>query len=118
VKGRRLDGVAPAGPARSHASSRLDKIGHRRLQLPGFAMMALCFLIVAAIPRHDHSGRPVPAGLRDQLLLHRVRPNMTTFVMPGELYQVTMRATEHGVSAGIDKLGAFIGVFLFPLLND
>ena len=43
---------------------------------------------------------------------------MTTFVMPSELYPVSMRATGHGISAGIGKLGAFIGVFLFPLLND
>jgi nitrate/nitrite transporter NarK len=27
-----------------------------------------------------------------------------------------MRATGHGISAGIGKLGAFIGVFLFPVL--
>jgi PHS family inorganic phosphate transporter-like MFS transporter len=45
-------------------------------------------------------------------------PNMTTFVMPSELYPVSMRATGHGISAGIGKLGAFIGVFLFPVLND
>jgi MFS transporter, PHS family, inorganic phosphate transporter len=45
-------------------------------------------------------------------------PNMTTFVMPSELYPVSMRATGHGISAGVGKLGAFIGVFLFPLLND
>jgi hypothetical protein len=44
-------------------------------------------------------------------------PNMTTFVMPSELYPVSMRATGHGISAGIGKLGAFIGVFLFPVLN-
>jgi MFS family permease len=43
---------------------------------------------------------------------------MTTFVMPSELYPVTMRATGHGISAGVGKLGAFIGVFLFPLLSD
>ena len=45
-------------------------------------------------------------------------PNMTTFVMPSELYPVSMRATGHGISAGIGKLGAFIGVFLFPLLQS
>ena len=28
-----------------------------------------------------------------------------------------MRATGHGISAGIGKLGAFIGVFLFPVLS-
>jgi hypothetical protein len=31
---------------------------------------------------------------------------MTTFVMPSELYPVTMRATGHGISAGVGKLGA------------
>ena len=45
-------------------------------------------------------------------------PNMTTFVMPSEVFPVTMRATGHGISAGIGKLGAFIGVFLFPLLQS
>jgi len=29
-----------------------------------------------------------------------------------------MRATGHGISAGVGKLGAFIGVFLFPILSD
>ena len=44
-------------------------------------------------------------------------PNMTTFVLPSELYPVNMRATGHGISAGVGKLGAFIGVFLFPVLQ-
>jgi hypothetical protein len=38
--------------------------------------------------------------------------------MPSELFPVTMRATGHGISAGVGKLGAFIGVFLFPLLSS
>jgi hypothetical protein len=38
--------------------------------------------------------------------------------MPSELYPVSMRATGHGISAGIGKFGAFIGVFLFPVLNS
>src|SRR5512142_221647 len=32
------------------AIARLDRIGHRRLQLLGFAMMGACFLVIAAIP--------------------------------------------------------------------
>ena len=42
---------------------------------------------------------------------------MTTFVIPSEVCPVSMRATGHGISAGIGKFGAFIGVFLFPLLQ-
>src|SRR5215471_16712277 len=29
---------------------RLDRIGHRKLQLTGFAVVGLCFLVIAAIP--------------------------------------------------------------------
>jgi nitrate/nitrite transporter NarK len=45
-------------------------------------------------------------------------PNVTTFVLPGELFPTRVRATGHGISAGIGKLGAFIGVFLFPVLQQ
>ncbi len=37
--------------------------------------------------------------------------------MPSELFPVSLRATGHGISAGVGKFGAFIGVFLFPLLQ-
>ena len=39
-------------------------------------------------------------------------------MLPGELYPVSVRATGHGISAGIGKFGAFVGVFLFPVLKD
>ena len=56
------------------AIARLDRIGHRKLQLVGFAVMALCFADHRGSAGHDHHGGPVPAGLRGELLLHRVRP--------------------------------------------
>jgi hypothetical protein len=40
---------------------------------------------------------------------------VTTFVTPTEVYGVGERSTAHGISAGVGKLGAFIGVFVFPL---
>jgi MFS transporter, PHS family, inorganic phosphate transporter len=42
--------VPAAVPGYLLAIARLDKIGHRRLQLLGFAVMGLCFLIIAAVP--------------------------------------------------------------------
>ena len=93
------------------------RIGHWRLQWTGFEIMAACFVIIAAVP-----GMTTTVALF--LLVYEVSyyytefgPNMTTFVMPSELYSVAMRATGHGISAGIGKLGAFIGVFLFPVLS-
>ena len=44
-------------------------------------------------------------------------PNMTTFVLPSEVFPVSMRTTGHGIAAGVGKLGAFIGVFLVPQLQ-
>jgi MFS transporter, PHS family, inorganic phosphate transporter len=110
--------VVAAVPGYVLAIARLDKIGHRRLQLLGFAMMALCFLIIAAIPGMTTLVVPFLLVYGVSYFFTEFGPNMTTFVMPSELYPVTMRATGHGISAGIGKLGAFIGVFLFPLLND
>jgi MFS family permease len=110
--------VVAAVPGYVLAIAKLDKIGHRRLQLLGFAMMGLCFLIIAAVPGLTTAVVPFLLVYGVSYFFTEFGPNMTTFVMPSELYPVSMRATGHGISAGVGKLGAFIGVFLFPLLND
>jgi len=109
--------VVAAVPGYLLAIARLDRIGHRKLQLLGFAMMAACFLIIAAVPGMTTMVVPFLLVYGVSYFFTEFGPNMTTFVMPSELYPVTMRATGHGISAGIGKLGAFIGVFVFPLLQ-
>jgi MFS transporter, PHS family, inorganic phosphate transporter len=109
--------VVAAVPGYILAIARLDRIGHRKLQLAGFAMMAICFLIIAAIPGMTTAVVPFLLVYGVSYFFTEFGPNMTTFVMPSELYPVSMRTTGHGISAGIGKLGAFIGVFLFPLLQ-
>ena len=109
--------VVAAVPGYVLAIAKLDKIGHRRLQLLGFAMMGLCFLVIAAVPGLTTMVVPFLLVYGVSYFFTEFGPNMTTFVMPSELYPVTMRATGHGISAGVGKLGAFIGVFLFPLLQ-
>jgi MFS transporter, PHS family, inorganic phosphate transporter len=110
--------VVAAVPGYLLAIARLDKIGHRRLQLLGFAMMGLCFLIIAAVPGLTTVVVPFLLVYGVSYFFTEFGPNMTTFVMPSEIYPVSMRATGHGISAGVGKLGAFIGVFLFPILSD
>jgi PHS family inorganic phosphate transporter-like MFS transporter len=110
--------VVAAVPGYLLAIARLDRIGHRKLQLGGFVMMALCFLIIAAVPGMTTMVVPFLLVYGVSYFFTEFGPNMTTFVLPSELYPVSMRTTGHGISAGIGKLGAFIGVFLFPLLND
>ncbi len=109
--------VVAAVPGYVLAIAKLDRIGHKKLQLTGFAMMAACFLIIAVVPGMTTTVAPFLLVYGVSYFFTEFGPNMTTFVMPSELYPVTMRATGHGISAGIGKFGAFIGVFLFPLLQ-
>jgi MFS transporter, PHS family, inorganic phosphate transporter len=110
--------VVAAVPGYALGIARLDKVGHRRLQLLGFAMMALCFAVIGLVPGMTTLVVPFLLVYGVSYFFTEFGPNMTTFVMPSELYPVSMRATGHGISAGIGKFGAFIGVFLFPLLNS
>jgi MFS transporter, PHS family, inorganic phosphate transporter len=110
--------LVAAVPGYALAITRLDRFGHRRLQLVGFAMMALCFALIAAIPGITAAVVPFLLVYGVSYFFTEFGPNMTTFVLPSELFPVTMRTTGHGISAGIGKLGAFIGVFLFPVLQS
>jgi MFS transporter, PHS family, inorganic phosphate transporter len=75
-------------------------------------------LIIAAVPGMTTTVAPFLLVYGVSYFFTEFGPNMTTFVMPSEPYPVAMRATGHGISAGIGKLGAFIGVFLFPVLSS
>jgi MFS transporter, PHS family, inorganic phosphate transporter len=108
--------VVAAVPGYALGIARLDRIGHRRLQLIGFAALALCFAVIALVPGLTTAVVPFLLVYGVSYFFTEFGPNMTTFVLPSEVFPVTMRATGHGISAGVGKLGAFIGVFLFPLL--
>jgi PHS family inorganic phosphate transporter-like MFS transporter len=110
--------VVAAVPGYILAIARLDRIGHRKLQVVGFAMMAVCFLVIAIVPGMTTTVAPFLIVYGISYFFTEFGPNMTTFVLPSEIYPVSMRATGHGISAGVGKLGAFIGVFLFPVLQS
>jgi PHS family inorganic phosphate transporter-like MFS transporter len=96
----------------------MDRVGHRRLQLIGFALMGLCFAVIGLVPGMTTTVAPFLIVYGICYFFTEFGPNVTTFVLPGELFPTQIRATGHGISAGIGKLGAFIGVFLFPVLQD
>ncbi len=96
----------------------IDRIGHRRLQLIGFAVMGLAFLAIATIPGITSMAIPFLLLYGISYFFAEFGPNTTTFVLPAELFPVSLRTTGHGLSAGIAKLGAFVGVFAFPILTE
>ena len=80
--------------------------------------MAACFVVIGLVPGMTTAVLPFLAVYGISYFFTEFGPNMTTFVLPGELYPASVRATGHGISAGIGKFGAFVGVFLFPFLHE
>ncbi|MDD3759294.1 MAG: MFS transporter [Acidithiobacillus sp.] len=98
------------------AAFTIDRIGHKTLQMLGFFMMGLMFLLIGAFP-------VISASIGVFLVIYGLSyffaeygPNTTTFVIAGEVFPVNLRTTGHGLSAGTAKVGAFIGAFIFPVL--
>ena len=110
--------VVFALPGYALAVWKIDKVGHRRLQLIGFIVIAACFLLLGVIPQLTESIVPFIGIFGFSYLFTEFGPNTTTFVLPSELFPVEMRTTGHGIAAGIGKFGAFVGVFLVPQLQD
>ena len=110
--------VVAAVPGYILAIARMDRIGHRKLQLVGFVLMGLCFAVISLVPGMTTAVAPFLLVYGVSYFFTEFGPNVTTFVLPGELFPTQVRATGHGISAGIGKFGAFIGVFLFPVLQS
>jgi PHS family inorganic phosphate transporter-like MFS transporter len=96
----------------------MDRIGHRRLQLIGFPAMGAMFLMIALIPGVTAVTAPFLLLFGASYFFAEFGPNTTTFVMAAECYPTSVRTTGHGLSAGIAKLGAFLGVYLFPQISN
>jgi MFS transporter, PHS family, inorganic phosphate transporter len=96
----------------------MDRIGHRRLQFLGFGVMAVAFFTLAAFKGLTTTVIPFLLIFGLSYFFVEFGPNVTTFVLPSEVFPTSMRTTGHGIAAGVGKLGAFIGVFLVPQLDN
>jgi MFS transporter, PHS family, inorganic phosphate transporter len=110
--------VVAALPGYLLAIAKMDRIGHRKLQWIGFTLMAVCFALIGLVPGMTTTVAPFLVVYGVSYFFSEFGPNTTTFVLPAELYPVSMRATGHGISAGTAKVGAFIGVFVFPFFQS
>lgn len=84
--------------------------GRRRLQLFGFAMIAVFFAILAGTYEHFRtSNRHALIALYILAsFFSQVGPNVVTYVGAAELYPSEVRARAHGFSAFCGKLGALV----------
>jgi len=108
--------VVFAVPGYLLAVLRMDRFGHRRVQVVGFAVMAIAFVALGAVKELTAVVPLFLAIFGLSYFFVEFGPNTTTFVLPSEVFPVSVRTTGHGIAAGIGKFGAFVGVFFVPLL--
>ncbi|KAH3765826.1 major facilitator superfamily protein [Pelomyxa schiedti] len=94
-------------------------LGRKKIQLIGFAMVAILFAIMAGA---YNTILELPAlfiiiyGLT--FFWSNLGPNTTTFVIPGEVFTSEIRATCHGLSAAAGKVGAMLGTIAFEPVSE
>jgi MFS transporter, PHS family, inorganic phosphate transporter len=94
----------------------MDKTGRKSIQMLGFAMMAVAFLLIGVIPSVTATAWQFILLYGASYFFTEFGPNTTTFIYPAEIFPVEVRTTGHGISAAAGKIGAFVGAYLFPAM--
>jgi MFS family permease len=100
----------------------VERVGRVKLQLVGFAVMAAALCLLATADGLPGGGGNhlvlVFVGFAFFNLFMNAGPNATTYALPAEVFPSEIRAAGVGFAAGSAKLGAALGVLLFPILMD
>ncbi|KAG6951330.1 hypothetical protein JG688_00013775 [Phytophthora aleatoria] len=94
----------------------INRLGRKVIQLQGFVVMTILFLVLAIFwddIKEEAVLFIILYGLA--LFFSNFGPNMSTFVMPTEMFPTPIRSTCHGMSAAAGKAGAAIGSFGFSI---
>lgn len=105
----------------------VDVIGRWLIQIVGFFFMTM-FMVILSLQYYTLRGDPCGQDLEvfcggnhtAFLTLYSLTfffanfgPNVTTFIIPAELFPARFRSTCHGLSAAAGKAGAIVGAFGF-----
>ncbi|KAL7747293.1 hypothetical protein RI367_007347 [Sorochytrium milnesiophthora] len=91
----------------------IERFGRTKLQLMGFIVLSIIFIILTATFRslQGHAGLVVLFAFAN--FFFNFGPNVTTFVIPAEIFPTRFRSTCHGISAAAGKLGAILASVSF-----
>jgi PHS family inorganic phosphate transporter-like MFS transporter len=100
------------------AAWQMDRLGRKRIQAIGFAVMTLAYAAIMFDPAMIETlALFLPVYMLSYFFIE-FGPNTTTFLLPTEVFPTNIRGRGHGLSAATGKLGAALGVFLLPLLLE
>lgn len=94
-----------------------DTFGRVRVQFWGCVMMCVIYAIWAGVTNHTSTGGLMTIFTISQLILCST-VNVTTFLIPVELFPTRVRATAHGLAAASGKAGAVLTSFAFGAVVD
>jgi len=98
----------------------IDVWGRKPIQFLGFGMLTVLLAVLAGIypgPQPDSTEKnKAEAFLALYCLANfftNFGPNVTTFIIPGEIFPTRYRSTAHGFAAACGKLGAIVSQIIF-----
>ncbi|KZV87374.1 MFS general substrate transporter [Exidia glandulosa HHB12029] len=95
----------------------IDRLGRKPIQLLGFSITSIIFLIMGFRFATLSNGAFVALYCLANFF-QNFGPNTTTFIVPGEAFPTRYRSTAHGICAASGKLGAIIAQGAFYHLDD
>jgi len=100
----------------------IDKWGRKPIQLMGFTLLTIIFCILGF---GYEKLTATPAATKGFVFFYCLAnffqnfgPNVTSFVIPGEIFPTRYRSTATGISAASGKLGAVVAQVGFSKLKD
>jgi MFS family permease len=94
----------------------MDRIGRRLQQSIGLGVAGLALVLIGVAPAITASVLPFALVFGLATFSLDFGPNAGTMVFAAESFPVSVRTTGHGISAGIGKVGAYIGALLSPVM--
>jgi PHS family inorganic phosphate transporter-like MFS transporter len=98
---------AGAIPGYWFAVATIDILGRRPLQLIGFSLLTILFLVWGFDYNNISPNAMFGIYVMAQFFFNW-GPNTTTFIVPGECFATRYRSTSHGISAASGKIGSII----------
>lgn len=94
----------------------VDGIGRKTMQALGFGFAGASLFTFSLI---SYKGTPsffyLFIAFALMYLFHNIGPTNTTYLYPVEIFPIRIRANAMGIATATSRIGAIVGVFVFPI---